>query len=128
MKLIIAGTRDYSPDTMTIAKIVHIAKFDVTEVVSGCARGVDQCGERYAIEYGINIKRFPVTREEWTRIGPSAGIKRNLRMAEYADGLLAFWDGQSPGTRHMISEAVRRRMPTVVYFYKTGAIETWNLK
>ena len=32
----------------------------------------------------------------------AAGPIRNRQMAEYADYLIAFWDGESRGTRNMI--------------------------
>ena len=32
---------------------------------------------------------------------------RNRQMAEYADGLIVLWDGQSPGTKNMMEEAER---------------------
>ena len=72
------------------------------EIVSGTARGVDQLGEKYARRNGLECKKFPA---DWDRFGKSAGYKRNEQMAEYADALVAFWDGCSRGTRHMINLA-----------------------
>ena len=42
---------------------------------------------------------------DWDLEGKSAGFKRNVKMAEYADALVAFWDGESKGTKHMIEIA-----------------------
>ena len=36
---------------------------------------------------------------------PTAGPIRNAQMANYADALIAFWDGSSTGTRDMIRKA-----------------------
>lgn len=48
------------------------------------------------------MKRFPA---DWGKYGKSAGVLRNKQMAEYADGLIAFWDGKSRGTANMIETA-----------------------
>jgi hypothetical protein len=69
------------------------------EVVSGCARGADQLGERWADERGYPVKRFPA---DWHKHGKRAGYLRNEEMAGYATHLVAFWDGRSRGTKHMI--------------------------
>ena len=72
------------------------------EIVSGTARGVDQLGERYALERGLKLKKFPAN---WDKYGRKAGYLRNKEMAEYARILIAFWDGKSKGTKHMIDLA-----------------------
>ena len=59
-------------------------------------------GEQYAKERGHALQYFPAN---WERYGRSAGYRRNVQMAENADALVAFWDGKSMGTRHMISAA-----------------------
>ena len=46
---------------------------------------------------------------DWDLDGKSAGFKRNVKMAEYADALVAFWDGESKGTKHMIETAKEKR-------------------
>ena len=38
-------------------------------------------------------------------------------MAAYGDALIAFWDGKSKGTLHMITEAERRNLLTQVIGY-----------
>lgn len=98
MKTIIAGTRSYN-DYEEVKQIM-LAFDDTTEVVSGCARGADTLGERWANENKIPVKRFPA---DWKTYGKRAGYIRNRQMGEYADNLIAFWDGQSKGTEHMIN-------------------------
>ena len=39
---------------------------------------------------------------QWKKFGKRAGYRRNEQMAEVADALIAFWDGSSRGTKHMI--------------------------
>jgi hypothetical protein len=83
-----------------------------SEVVSGCARGVDRGGESYAAACGdLPIKRFPITQQDWRTYGKSAGPRRNMHMAQYADAALLFWDGQSRGTKDMLEQMQGRRKP-----------------
>jgi hypothetical protein len=81
-------------------------------VLSGCARGVDSVAEAAAKERGLVVRRFPA---DWDSFGLSAGIRRNEEMAAAAAGLVAFWDGKSRGTAHMIAAARRRGLWVRVY-------------
>ncbi len=100
MKVIIAGSRNLFPTKLKISKAIHFLEWEVTEVICGKARGVDTAGEQWAIALDIPVKYFPAN---WRRYGKAAGMIRNKEMADYADALLVFWDGRSPGTRGMIS-------------------------
>ena len=97
MKIIIAGSRGLSPTPAEIDQAVADSGFVITEVVSGGAR--DRHGELWAGRHNLPIKRFF---PDWVGDGRKAGILRNCRMGDYADGLIAFWDGSSPGTNHMV--------------------------
>jgi len=83
-------------------------------VVSGTAKGADRLGERFARERGYRIERFPA---DWNRDGYAAGPVRNAQMAENADALIAFWDGQSRGTKNMIENARRKGLGVRVIKY-----------
>ncbi len=104
MKVIVAGSRAVAHYAL-VANAIRESGFDISEIVSGGARGVDQLGELYALRNGIRLKRMPA---EWNAYGKSAGFRRNAEMAEYADALVAIWDGESSGTGHMIQVAKRR--------------------
>lgn len=99
MKTIIAGSRSF--DNYDFLKDI-CRNFVITEIVSGTARGADQLGERYAKENNIPVKRFPA---DWNRYGKRAGYVRNAEMAGYGERLIAFWDGESKGTKMMIDLA-----------------------
>ncbi len=111
MKVIIAGSRDLT-DYSEITKAITNSKFKITEVVSGAARGVDKMGERWARENGVSCKQFPA---DWKGQSKQAGYLRNVRMADYADALIALWDGKSKGTRHMINIARRKKLWVYVW-------------
>lgn len=100
MKTIIAGSRGIT-DYSLLLKAYSECGFEITEVVSGGARGVDKLGERLAQELNLPLKIFPA---DWSK-GKQAGFIRNVQMAEHADALIAVWDGQSRGTAHMITIA-----------------------
>lgn len=101
MKVIIAGSRTIS-DPLDIRLAVRASGFVITEVVSGSARGADRLGEYWAEENHVPVKSFLA---DWAKHGKAAGAIRNLAMAEYADALIAVWDGASKGTAHMIKSA-----------------------
>ena len=104
-KVIIAGGRDFD-DYRLLCMKVHSLLYDYinseVEIVSGTDKGADKLGERYAKENYMSLKQFPA---DWKKYGKSAGYRRNIQMAEYADALIAFWDGKSKGTKHMIDIA-----------------------
>lgn len=101
MKTIIAGSRDIV-DYRWVRLAIEQSGFEITEVVSGGARGVDRLGERYAKEHNIPIKQFI---PDWDGLGKKAGHVRNREMGDYADALIALWDGESKGTKGMIDYA-----------------------
>jgi len=83
----------------------------VTEIVSGGAMGIDTCARAYASE-----KNIPLTEvlPEYRRYGRGAPLKRNVQIADYADAVLAFWDGESRGTKFVIDYCNRLSKPVTV--------------
>lgn len=117
MKCIIAGSRDgASYADLTFALSQCDFREEITEVVSGGARGTDTHGERWAKTFSIPIKRFL---PDWDTHGKKAGALRNQQMADYADALVAVWDGQSKGTADMITRARRLNLRIWVHRVKT---------
>jgi hypothetical protein len=110
MKVIIAGSRGLT-DYAVVCHAVQRSGFPISRVLSGMARGVDSLAVRYAAENGLPLDPYPA---RWSELGRSAGYKRNVQMARNADGLIALWDGQSPGTRHMIEVAKARGLQVFV--------------
>ena len=58
---------------------------------------------------------------DWERFGKVAGVRRNHQMAQAGDMLLAFWDGQSAGTAHMVQCMRQLGKPVVVIRFDTTA-------
>lgn len=108
MKLIIAGGRTLSVSPQFIQEIIHLLKIRHSEIVSGGAKGIDDCGETFA-DYIFNpIKRFPA---DWEKHGKAAGPIRNREMANYSDCLLLIWDGESRGSKNMKEEMLKLNKP-----------------
>jgi len=121
MKLIIAGGRDFDDYNLLKIEVNNFASFAYNkgvnsslEVVCGMARGADSLGERFAKENNFPIKYFPAN---WNLHGKSAGYIRNEEMAKYADHLIAFWNGKSKGTKHMIDLANKYKLCVKVINY-----------
>lgn len=113
MKVIIAGGRDFNDYEFLKQVCSKLSELDSEiEIVSGGAKGADALGERFANEMGYALKVFPA---DWSE-GRKAGPIRNSQMANYADALIAFWDGKSKGTKNMIDLATKRGLGVKVVY------------
>jgi len=112
MKVIVAGSREGFV-ARNVFEAIEESTFKITELVSGTAKGVDKDGEYYARVNNIPVKQFPAN---WDAFGKKAGYLRNKEMADYADALVAVWDGESRGTKNMIRTMEALGKP--VYIYK----------
>ncbi len=115
-RVIVAGSRNYK-DYRRISSVLSefIRKFSEDgirpEFISGGCRGVDTLAERFCKLHDYPIKVFNA---DWATYGKRAGYLRNKQMAEYAaetgGSLLAFWDGESRGTKMMIDLAKEQNL------------------
>lgn len=110
MKLAIVGSRDFS-DLSRIEKVLMSDINRITEIVSGGARGVDTAGAEFAKKHGIKLKVFL---PDWDKFGKAAGMIRNKQIVEYCDELIAFWDGQSRGTKNSLMLARQYKKTSIV--------------
>lgn len=125
MKTIIAGSRNnVTYDEVLQAMMECPWTFEITEVVSGKARGVDTMGEQWAKENNIPIKEFPA---DWKKFGKKAGYIRNTEMADYADALICVWDGASKGSSHMINIAKEKGLRVFVHNIKEQKSLLWKI-
>ena len=99
MKVAVIGSREL--------KVNNLEKYlpeEVTEIVSGGARGIDTSAREYALKNNIKLKEFL---PEYEKYGRAAPLKRNIQIIDYADMVLAFWDGKSRGTKFVIDNCKR---------------------
>ena len=117
IKVIIAGGRYFDDKKLLKSKCDNIftnLSNDQVEIVSGGALGADTLGEWYAFENKMSCQVF---KANWDVLGKAAGIIRNGVMAKYSDALIAFWDGESRGTKHMIDTAKKEGLKVRVIRY-----------
>lgn len=107
MKTIIAGSRTIQSRELVFEVIQDAIDngFEIDQVVSGTAEGVDSIGEEWAERNDVEIQRFPYEEYLDDNRPKVAPLVRNKKMAEYADQAIIIWDGESKGTEDMISKA-----------------------
>ena len=88
-----------------------------TELVSGGAVGVDRCAKTFADISGLPIKEFL---PDYKKYGRGAPLRRNIEIIDYSDLVLAFWDGRSRGTRFVIENCKKKKIPIRVFLKRTS--------
>lgn len=125
-KVIVAGSRGFKNKKLLFEKLDYYLgpKLEGNEyeviIVSGTAKGADTLGEEYAARCNLRCIRMPA---DWNKYGKSAGYIRNEEMAKIADACIVFWDGVSPGTKHMIELALKYKLAVRIVKYHNGPIQ-----
>ena len=125
-KVIIAGSRSFSNYNLLEEKCNKILTSisDEIWIISGCAKGTDLLGEKYAKNKGYYLMECPapwddIQNKPQNQIGITkngdkywklAGLHRNELMAKEADACIVFWDGKSTGTKNMIDLAKKYKL------------------
>lgn len=106
MRVAVIGSRG-----LRVGNLEDYLPKDTTEIVSGGARGVDTSAREYALKHGLKLTEYL---PEYGKYGRGAPLKRNIAIIERADLVLAFWDGSSKGTKHVIDNCKKRNIPVQV--------------
>jgi len=113
----IVGSRDITDvgAAMVWNYVAYLAREGLAPdcIISGGARGVDRAAEEAAKTNEIPFIRFDA---DWERDGKQAGFLRNKAMVKHADHVVAFWDGQSLGTKLTIDLALEHHKDLEVFF------------
>lgn len=112
MRIIVAGSRTLAnhpwiDGPSLVRQAIHESQFAESVIVAGGADGPDSWAKEYARQEPLPFVEYPA---EWDKYGKSAGPRRNVRMSENGDALVALWDGSSSGTRHMIETAKEKNL------------------
>ena len=110
MKTAVIGSRG-----LTVTNLEKYLPEDTKEIVSGGAKGIDTCAKEYALAHNIKLTEFLPNYKQFGRVAP---LKRNLQIIEYADIVLAFWDGKSRGTKYVIDNCKTMGVEVKVYIAK----------
>lgn len=112
-RCIIAGSRtfeDYQILKHQCKKLLE--KLKHVQIICGGAKGTDALAIQFAKEYQYELVVVP---PDWKTFQNAAGFVRNAAMVEYSDMLIAFWDGRSSGTKHIIDLAQLRGLEVYVF-------------
>ncbi len=117
MKAIVAGSRTILDESLvfTVLDMAVDLGFNITTVLSGTAGGVDTIGEKWSMQRGHGLERFPA---DWEAYGMRAGFIRNSEMVKEADALVAVWNGRSRGTKDTIDKARTADLSVLVVLFK----------
>jgi ribosomal protein L7Ae-like RNA K-turn-binding protein len=99
---------------LVTAKLEEVfAKRPDLVVVSGGAEGPDSVAETWAKAKGVPTEIFPA---DFEKLGKTAGIKRNAKIVQASEAMMAFWDGTSAGTLDSICRGKKKKdYPVLVY-------------
>ena len=103
MKTAVIGSR-----SLYVQNLAAYLPEGTDEIVSGGAKGIDACATAFAAQQGM---RLTVFRPDYRRFGKGAPLKRNEEIVRYADYVVILWDGQSHGSRHVLSLCLRWEKP-----------------
>ena len=112
MKIAVIGSR-----SLVVTNLHTFLPENCSEIVSGGAMGIDRCAKEYAIANHLKLTEFL---PEYERYQKRAPLVRNRRIIDYADSVLAFWDGTSKGTRFVIETCRKLGKPCTVIYVKPG--------
>lgn len=117
MKVLCCGSRHFAdPFRASLAIDARIAELPLCEIIHGGAQGADTMAAAAGTRHGHPVTMFAA---DWETHGKRAGVIRNLEMlAQRPDLVLAFWDRESRGTLHTITEAQKRQIAVEIVVLK----------
>lgn len=110
MKVIVRCAKSVS-DITDVAAAILASGFRPTEIVTGLMNEELDIWF-WAHEMGYMTKRIPAN---FFHYGDRAGDVRDAEIVEYADALVALYDGQDRGTFNLIQRAQRAGIKVYVY-------------
>ena len=109
MKIGVVGSRDFD-DYKKLEKELNKIE-GITVIVSGGAKGADTLAREFAEKNDIKLTEF---KPDYEQYGRGAPIRRNKKIVEYSDQIIAFWDGESRGTKNTIDIAEKQDKPVTI--------------
>ena len=118
-RIAVVGSRKY-PNPQAVRDFIRELPSS-TIVISGGASGVDAIAASEARKCRLKVLEYFPNPLIQADIGfAAAAFARNERIVNQADEIVAFWDGSSNGTAHVIGLAERSKMPLRVMLPETN--------
>jgi len=115
VKVLVCGSRGWNNDRIMREVLGYMAEY-MSLLIHGDAPGADRKAAEWCEKHG-NCECLAVP-ADWEKHGKNAGFLRNLEMLDMLDSrydtVVAFWDGESRGTKHTIENARNRGIVTMV--------------
>lgn len=122
MRTAIIGSRNIKLNDLS--SLFEYMPEGTTEIVSGGAKGADSIAALAAEQLGLPIRVFLPNYGRFKRAAP---LIRNEEIVQYADYVLALWDGTSRGTANVIKTCIREHTPVRVLICRDGVLSLSEL-
>jgi hypothetical protein len=122
VKVAIVGSRHF-PELERVRDFVSALPLGAT-VVTGGASGVDAAAGEAARSRQLGLIKLPPRFEESN--DPTASARRNQELVDAAEVVVAFWDGQSAGTRKTVERALESGREVHVFLPGNAGLKLGN--
>ena len=121
MKTAVVGSREL---TLSSSDLSFYLPAITSEIISGGAKGIDTAAKNYAEENNI---KYTELLPDYKKYGRAAPLKRNDEIIDYADLVVAIWDGKSKGTKYTIDKCKKIGKSLAVYIIRHNcALESYS--
>ena len=107
-KIAIIGSRTFNDYEFFKEKL---ANYSMEMIISGGAKGTDSMAHDYSQDFNIPIT---VIKPNW-KLGKHAGLLRNIEIIDLCDFVIAFWNGNSKGTKQAVDYAKKIGKEVIIY-------------
>jgi len=120
VKVIVFGSRSWTNRLAIRERLARLPAGSIVVHGKSPGGGADLFADEEARALGFSVIPVPINADDRAKAGTtrSAPIHRNVRMARThrdADVAIGFWDGVSPGTRHMTNAALDVGVPVELH-------------
>lgn len=111
MKIAIIGSRECSNIDFVgnLEAVLNVSKDDT--IISGGAKGIDTLAANYAKEKNISLIEFL---PDYKKNGRAATFIRNREIVDNSNIVVAFWNGNSKGTKYTLDYARKKNKRIIV--------------
>ena len=128
-KVAVIGSRTFD-DKKRLYAVLTKNRERIKLVISGGAKGADSLAVDWATDYGMPYLVFPAAwhNPDTGEYDKGAGFRRNRKIIEQCDVVIAFWDGKSRGTANSIEIAKELgKIVRIISFSEPKPKETFNV-